>query len=370
MTQTEEVFISYSHDSVEHVTQVLNLSNKLRAEGVDCVIDQYESAPAEGWPRWMDKKIAAAKYVLLVCTETYFKRLMGEETKGAGLGVKWESNLIYQHFYNSDTLNTRFIPIIFKSSDKAFIPTPLQATTHYCLAENFEPDYLNLYLRLTDQDRVKKPELGKVRPLPELEVKTNPAMFLSMPIDVDLWNKAKWSATYFAFSPNRPPVLGLAFRDKEAAVKIFKGWHERYGDNDEYEELRISIIEGVVDGEQDGYTVHVGPDPEAAVKRYKDAGYLPDRDLLMCVSRINRMNPPSTSTNLEQFKEAYRKYKTYFLAPGVVSEDGQRLEALTELGIYKGKVIFRKVTDIMDNDIDSVAIKTGTVTRKKNSFHP
>lgn len=48
MEVSEEVFISYSHDSVDHVEAVLELSNKLRSEGVDCVLDQYEESPAEG----------------------------------------------------------------------------------------------------------------------------------------------------------------------------------------------------------------------------------------------------------------------------------------------------------------------------------
>jgi hypothetical protein len=46
-----KVLISYSHDSPEHAEQVLELANRLRADGVDCTIDQYIIAPAEGWPR-------------------------------------------------------------------------------------------------------------------------------------------------------------------------------------------------------------------------------------------------------------------------------------------------------------------------------
>ncbi len=59
MTQEVEknpvVFISYTHDSDEHLDRVLEFSNKLRAEGIDAVLDQYEESPPEGWPRWIDK---------------------------------------------------------------------------------------------------------------------------------------------------------------------------------------------------------------------------------------------------------------------------------------------------------------------------
>jgi hypothetical protein len=50
-----KVFISYSHDSPEHAQCVLDLSNRLREWGVDCIIDQYEPFPPEGWPHWMEQ---------------------------------------------------------------------------------------------------------------------------------------------------------------------------------------------------------------------------------------------------------------------------------------------------------------------------
>ena len=51
------VFISYSHDSPEHADRVLALSDHLRADGIDCILDQYEDSPPEGFPRWMDRQI-------------------------------------------------------------------------------------------------------------------------------------------------------------------------------------------------------------------------------------------------------------------------------------------------------------------------
>jgi len=42
------VFISYSHDSPAHRDSVVALSDRLRADGVECRIDQYEESPPEG----------------------------------------------------------------------------------------------------------------------------------------------------------------------------------------------------------------------------------------------------------------------------------------------------------------------------------
>jgi hypothetical protein len=258
------------------------------------------------------------------------------------LAFAWEGTLIYQHLYNA-------------------------GATHYDLSD--PSGYDDLYLRLTDQPKVQRPKLGeRRRALPQRPVKTNPAMFLSMPIDVNLWNAARWSATFFSYQPGKPPILGLAFLNEAPARRIFEGWRERYGDNDRYEELRISIVEGKVPGEADGYTVHVGPDPEAAIQRFKAAGYAFDSDVLMCISRLNRMNPPPGSTNLATFKALYSEYKTYYLAPGVVPKDGKQLKPIFELGIFKGKVLFRQVSDISENDLDSIVLGSGKVQRAPTPF--
>jgi tetratricopeptide (TPR) repeat protein len=157
------VFISYSHDSIEHIDRVLALSNRLRQDGIDCILDQYESSPPEGWTRWMDRNIRDADFVLMVCTETYYRRVMLDEEPGTGLGVKWEGKLIYQHIYNADSCNIRFIPILFEYCHVQHIPTPLQDATRYRV--DTQVGYDALYARLIKQILVEKPELGKLRKL-------------------------------------------------------------------------------------------------------------------------------------------------------------------------------------------------------------
>jgi hypothetical protein len=92
MIEIGEVFVSYSWDSEEHIKAVLALSNRLRADGIDCVLDQYEVSPPEGWPRWMDRKIEGASLVLVVCTETYLNRVMGREIPDKGLAARGVSS--------------------------------------------------------------------------------------------------------------------------------------------------------------------------------------------------------------------------------------------------------------------------------------
>jgi hypothetical protein len=89
------VFISYSHDSEEHKHHVRRLSDRLREEGVDCRIDQYEESPPEGWPQWMVNQIEDADFVLVVCTKTYARRFSRQEQPGRGLGGSWEGGHNY-----------------------------------------------------------------------------------------------------------------------------------------------------------------------------------------------------------------------------------------------------------------------------------
>jgi tetratricopeptide (TPR) repeat protein len=169
MMKHPTVFISYSHDSPEHADRVLALADRLIQDGINCILDQYETSPSEGWPKWMDRHIAKSDFVIVICTETYYRRVMGEEEPGKGRGVKWESTLAYQHIYSADAENIRFIPVLFESGKAEYIPTPLQGATYYYV--DTEQGYEDLYRRLTDQPRTVKPELGKLRKLPPRERK-------------------------------------------------------------------------------------------------------------------------------------------------------------------------------------------------------
>lgn len=160
--KSSKVFISYSHDSSEHKERVLQLSNHLRSEGVDCNIDQYETSPSQGWSRWMINQMEEADYVLVICTKNYERRFKGKEEVGKGLGSNLEGLVITQELYEA-AKNTQFIPIVFSSEDSNYIPIILKSATRYNL--DTEEVYNELYARLTGQKLVLKPALGELRQL-------------------------------------------------------------------------------------------------------------------------------------------------------------------------------------------------------------
>src|SRR5665648_219393 len=128
MKENPKVFISYAHDTEEFADRILKFSNKLRAEGIDASIDQYEESPSEGWPRWMEKEIKESDYILVVCTRAYLDKATGNYR---GRGVSWEVNIVYQHIYDAYTHNTRFIPVIFDDSSIDNVVIPLKGSTFY-----------------------------------------------------------------------------------------------------------------------------------------------------------------------------------------------------------------------------------------------
>jgi len=166
MTPTPpKAFISYSHDSPAHLDRILSLSNRLRADGINCIIDQYEQSPSIGWPTWCDKEIEQSTFVLVACTDTYLRRFKKEEIPHKGLGVTWEGHIISQELYNAQGRNDKFIPIIFSDADFPSIPLVLQSASYYQVADSYE----QLLRRLTNQPSIIMPPVGAVKPMPARE---------------------------------------------------------------------------------------------------------------------------------------------------------------------------------------------------------
>ena len=167
------LFISYSHDSREHEDSVRALADRLRQDGIDAIVDQYNTAPPDGWPMWMDREIQKADFVALVCTETYLRRVEGREEPGKGRGVLWEAKLIYNHLYVADATVQKFIPILLEDRVPSFIPSPLRGLMFY--RSSTEQGYEDFYRHLTRQPRHEKPALGKLRALPGIPPQSYPS---------------------------------------------------------------------------------------------------------------------------------------------------------------------------------------------------
>ncbi len=173
-------------------------------------------------------------------------------------------------------------------------------------------------------------------------------VFIQTLIDVDSWNAAGWLGTAFLHdeSGREMPRLGIVFTDIRAGNRIFSGWRERLGAVDEFEELRISIIEGDIVGEDPGYTIHISSNPLNTARRL---GSKVEAPKMIIVSRMHRMTPQPGSPHLGRFKKEFAKHKRYQVIP--ISAEIQPNFALS---IEKTEVHFRQACDIGRTDLDAV----------------
>ncbi len=106
MSENPKVFISYSHDSPEHKRWVSELAVKLRHNGIDTTLDQWDLRLGDDITRFMERGIVDADRILVVCTDNY----VSKANTGEG-GVGYERMIITKKIVENQG-NNKFIPII------------------------------------------------------------------------------------------------------------------------------------------------------------------------------------------------------------------------------------------------------------------
>ncbi|MCJ8269052.1 MAG: toll/interleukin-1 receptor domain-containing protein, partial [Psychrosphaera sp.] len=177
-----KLFISYSHDTEEHAKKVLQLANDLRRAGYDVPIDQHVAAPEEGWPLWMENGIEDSAFVLLICTETYKRRITGKEKEKIGYGCRFEGKVIYNAINNDASRNNKFLPVLFNIDDKAHITLILGGDTFYLITPDDLSGFDDLKRRLAGQHKAFTPKVGVVEKVPALP---DPGSYFNKPANAE-----------------------------------------------------------------------------------------------------------------------------------------------------------------------------------------
>jgi len=366
MSDHPKVFISYSHQDAEYEKRILELANRLRAEGIDANVDLYEEAPAEGWPRWMENQISNADFVLVVSSKSYYEKCYLEAKKGKG--ISWEVNIVYQHIFDASSQNTKFIPVYFNADDEQYILTPLKPFTFYNIGE--QNGFDNLYWRLRGVTKTQRPPLGKLRPLSEKEQKT---MFFSTPINLDKWNAAQWRGILYLFSPGYPPVLGLLYHNYKAGKSIFDDWKEDSKEEYVDEFIKVDFITPPFpkdcwvysDADRNygkGYFVHIGPNTDESIKRAVESGIPPKELFLATISRYQWMDEINGSQNRVLFKKLTSKGTGFFMVPIGVKDlrkpiGESNLIIDFEQAVKMKNVSFKTGLSLTNNDLCKVVLR-------------
>jgi hypothetical protein len=139
-------------------------------------------------------------------------------------------------------------------------------------------------------------------------------------IDIDAWNRAGWVGAGFLDEGSPGPIMGLMFRYKAVARQIFEDLRQRLGPIDKYEELQVSIIEGPIDGEPEGYTIYVGSNVENVRRHAVTLGAEVPTEI-HTIGRYHRMEPTPDSPYLGNFKRGFQRHGMYGLLPIIADAD-------------------------------------------------
>jgi hypothetical protein len=150
-----KIFISYSHDSLEHKKWVLNLATRLMHAGVDTILDQWDLKLGADLPTFMERGISESSRVLLVCTDRYVEKA----NSGSG-GVGYEKMIVTSEIFQH-TDSKKFIPVL-RQNGSVNLPTFLKSKLFidFSKDENFETAIDELLREILGAPLFEKPKLG------------------------------------------------------------------------------------------------------------------------------------------------------------------------------------------------------------------
>ena len=124
-----KVFISYSRDPKEHDNWVLRFAHRLRASGINVVLDQWHLRPGANVPAFMEFPLKSSDRVLIICTEEYVRK-----AETANSGVAYEQMVVTAEI--AENLETvKFIPIL-RNIGKERLPPFLASRLHIDLSSD------------------------------------------------------------------------------------------------------------------------------------------------------------------------------------------------------------------------------------------
>ena len=210
MPENPKVFISYSHDSPEHKRWVSELGAKLRHNGIDAILDQWDLGPGDDITRFMESGLKNSDRVLVVCTDTY----VSKANAGEG-GVGYERMIVNAQLIQNLGTN-KFIPVIRQASGEEKAPTFLATRMYIDLRDEkqFEAEFKKLLHELHQEPIMQKPPLGK-KPFARLPSGQETSPYEGLDIQL----------------PDIPEQVESAFDAYSAAVKVARsgdvlGWRQ------------------------------------------------------------------------------------------------------------------------------------------------
>lgn len=156
---TKKVFISYSWQVQQ---RVIELADRLIANGVDVVIDVYDLSEGQDKYAFMEQSVndSSIDRVLIICDESYTNKA---NSRAGGVGD--ETVIISPEIYGN-AAQEKFIPIIFETDvdGHAYCPHYIKSRIYIDLSSEvkYEEEYEKLLRNIYEKPLYKKPALGRM----------------------------------------------------------------------------------------------------------------------------------------------------------------------------------------------------------------
>ena len=152
------VFVSYSHDSEDHKAWVLQLATRLRYNGADTILDQWNLDLGQDVAAFVELGLSKSNRVLCICSETYVRK--ANSRKG---GVGYEKRIMTADMM-TDQNTDWVIPVIRNNSNSGddLVPTFLRGFLYVDFRDDlmYEEKYESLLRSLLDEPLLPVPPIG------------------------------------------------------------------------------------------------------------------------------------------------------------------------------------------------------------------
>lgn len=143
-------FLSYSWDDEAHRSWVLELSKRLRKDGIESILDQWHAIPGDNLPQFMETAIRENDFVIIICTPKYKQK--ADKRQG---GVGYEGDIMTGEAFVLEN-RRKFIPILRQGEWKISAPSWLLGSYYLDFrGNNFENNYS--ILKATLHNRLPEP---------------------------------------------------------------------------------------------------------------------------------------------------------------------------------------------------------------------